>query len=484
MGGGVMFRANVLAALRHAGVRGRLWLGSPGILAVLALVGVISAPQIEGLFSAAETGPFADQPVLQALALSLIVWQATFFIAWLVALGYSDTLRAPVTIAGHVAPALPIGWRTRALTDAALVLVLTAALAGAVLAAGSRVLTGRIQTALAPEPDIALLTRFVLLGLPVLLVFLLPSRNEYFWFLRPIVVVIPEGLAAALGWLKSIGACAAASAILTVLVWAATKIELPALNRRRRRAPAGLAARTHRPGGLQLPLDLWLTSLRNFAVLGGVWLCCEVIAAAWGGAAGLRRSFLSSVMVGGLIGGGGAFVLLRPFGMPLFMGMKPRSGREFDGAYFGRAWSVLPVRPESVCRWIFVHTLVMGGVLAAAMVLRLALAGELDSGEHPPIFLLAPIGFLLLPASAWAAALASGDSRRGVAPLVCLVLFMFVFHSFGLLLLTPWFRAHRVLGWSLFLGTVAAISLVAVGSVLPVLVRRRAPADRKAIVRT
>jgi hypothetical protein len=234
---------------------------------------------------------------------------------------------------------------------------------------------------------------------------------------------------------------------------------------------------------LQVPRDLWLTSLRNFAVLAGVWLCCELAAAAWGNLAGLTTGFVSSAMVGGLVGGGGAYILLRPFGMPLFMGMKPRSGQEFDGAYFGRAWSVLPVRLESVCRWIFIHTLALGGLLAAAMVARLALTDELKGDGGLPIFLLAPIGFLLLPAAAWAAALASGDSRRGVAPLICLVVSLFGFHSFGVLVITPWFRAHRALGWSLFLCALTTVSLVAVGSVLPVLVKRRAPVDKKTTAR-
>jgi hypothetical protein len=170
--------------------------------------------------------------------------------------------------------------------------------------------------------------------------------------------------------------------------------------------------------------------------------------------------------------------------MPLFMGMKPRSGREFDGAFFGRAWSVLPVRLESVCRLIFVHTITLGGLLAVAMAARLVFAGELKGEGRLPIFLFAPMGFLLLPAAAWATGLASGDSRRGVAPLLCLVASLFGFHSFGILVLSSFFRAHRALGWSLFLCAMTALSLVAVGSVLPVLVRRRAPVDKKASGRT
>jgi hypothetical protein len=244
-------------------------------------------------------------------------------------------------------PVLPVGPRTRALADAAVVVLFVL---GAHITAAwvlpDRELTEAISAAL-----IGAVMMF-----PSLLAWTVPSRSFNVFMFRPLIAAALVLTASGIGLtgtpVRAIVVCGVLAA--AILTQARRELILPRLGRRHRR-PADLFRPAMDPEQ-RLTRDLWELPARQF----GPWLALSVVALVV--LTGLdRRVALPDLSI--FISAEAVIIILvmaavKPFGSHLVVaGMAGRYGASFGD--FSRAWSALPVRPESVLRRTWTYSVAL-----------------------------------------------------------------------------------------------------------------------------
>lgn len=467
--GGRGMSAALPAFARHFRVRLGAVLRDPGALLVLAGAAAATlllwpgvTPPGDGGWSALSAGAEPAPEALEGTTvfLWLLIWPVLPVTA---AAGRVAPSARGDAFAQRGCPALPVTLRARMLAEALLVLLAVA------LAHGARSL---LPGAPAPAPLLA--GAFV--SLPVLLAWATPAPSVALLWIRPSLVVLALSCAAETGLLASPAGVVATGTALAAAVLAGAHVDLSALRslpHRPDRPPA--AARPALDAARRLRRDFFLEPLRRLGpfaasllfVLAGVLAVEAVRPIPPFVAMAVAILVLSQIFA----------LALRPAGSALV----PWAFRGSSGARAGdlvRAFSVLPVRPESVRRAAYVHGLVValaawGGSVGVVALRALSRTGRLaltdaDGDSLLPLLLL---GLCVVPVAAGlVVSAAAGDGRRmalsGGALLALLNLPGMAF-----------LVVASLLGMGSRAGTVAALGLIAVltlaGSLPPLALLRR-----------
>jgi hypothetical protein len=382
-------------------------------------------------------------------------------------------------------PALPLGFRGRLLAEAVAALVLVPA-AGLLMVApvaawaapflpGGGVVRSFVRAVLQvlfAHPEGAVWYAAVLgsLGLPVVLAWLAPIREDGPYYGRSFLVAALVGLGVL--WIPGpfLFRAVVSGLGLSALIVATQGLTLTPTFRRESPSAGDLSRPALDPEA-RFRRDRW-ERLRRPALRYGVPAACLLVASlGFLGLADVKPGFHLLVVLAavGLLAG----VYKRPVGIDLFAtDRSARSPSLFSGAY-ARAWSLLPLHPETVRRSVYLH-----GFVSAALVwllffayTRLAHALGLSFGSWHrdlPLALAVPCAAGLLLCGA------VGDSVRGT--LSALGLFSLpLAHVFSLVLAsgTLDLAAATALNWGVLL------ALAIVGGVPP-LVHLRAAGGRHA----
>lgn len=306
-------------------------------------------------------------------------------------------------------PALPVTPRARMLAEALLVL-----LAVALAHVGRALLPG----APAPAPLLAGLVAGAFVSLPVLLAWATPAPSVALLWIRPSLVVLALFGAAALGLLASPAGAVATGAALAAATVAGARVDLSALRslpRRPDRPP--VAARPAIDAARRLRRDFLLEPLRRLGPFAASLLL--VLAGVLAVEAVRPLPPFVAMAVSVLVLGQLFALALRPAGSAL-VAWAFRGSSGARGGDLVRAFSVLPVRPESVRRAAYVHGLVValaawGGSVAVVALRALSRTGRLaltdaDGDSLLPLLLL---GLCVVPVAAGlVVSAAAGDGTR------------------------------------------------------------------------
>lgn len=472
MGGGGM-NASLRAFARHFRVRLGSVLRDPGALLVLAAAGAatillwpgVSAPADGGWTpTSAGTSPAPAALEGTTVFLWLLLWPVLPVIA---AAGRVAPSARGDAFAQRGCPALPVTPRARMLAEALLVL-LAVALAHAIRAL--------LPGAPAPAGLLRELVAGALVALPVLLAWATPAPSVALLWIRPSLVVLALLGAAALGVLATPAGAVATGAALSAAVLAGAHLDLSALRsfpRRPDRPPS--AARPAIDPARRLRRDFLLERLRRLGPLAAALL---LVLSAVLAADAIRPLPPFVTLAVSVLALSQIFALaLRPAGSALV----PWAFRGSSGARAGdlvRAFSVLPVRPESVRRAAYVHGLVVAlgvwGASVAVVALRaLSRTGRLaltdaDGDSLLPLLIL---GLCVVPVAAGlVVSAASGDGFK-LALSGGALLGLFNLPGMAYLVVAS------LLGQGARAGAVAALGLIALltlaGSLPPLLLLRR-----------
>jgi len=345
---------NAGAIARHVRARLRAAAKSPAVWALLICGGFSSLPM---WWSMGRWALSADMSVLvRGLAipslLAMYVWTPLIVAA---VAGTAFVARPTGLAAGRLAPALPIGPRSRAVAETLVVLLfmLVARPIGQIV--GLELAGGHGRGPLAE-------TLFGLaLVLPLVLAWTAVPRLEGRSLLGPALVmcVLPMVILGGTG--SSPRMTLLVSMALSALVLMAVGLEIQVEDRRAGVARRSLSFRASPGAVARLRRDRWTGPLERQGVLVGTLLLLLVIVevrskileSPW-------RALELSLALPGLLAL--TMVIFHPFGLSVASNSGPGLGGFWNG-YFGRAWSVLPVPPRSVTRSVYAHGWLVGTAL-------------------------------------------------------------------------------------------------------------------------
>jgi hypothetical protein len=382
---------------------------------------------------------------------------------------------------GH--PALPVGPRARVLAEVAVIVAFVLVARAASLPAAPWL--HDIAASPLPYPGFpafaAEFSRRTLEGLvvmlPALVVWTLPSRRPELLFWRAAGVVVLQLAATRLGLLATPGLCLVTSTALIGLLLAPVGREWH-LQRRSPQRPRSTAVLTRHAEAphRQLVHDFLVRPLPSVAVMlaaqgivliGGllVWPGVRLL-----GEAGLGVVYLGTIVV---LTFALSFIALRPMGSTqavagLFGKPNYRAGD------FAAAWSVLPVRRESVLSGVYLHALLVSlliFVLALGVNLLVAVLEHhqwaiLDFDRNPAARLFVPLVAVVPCVAGFVAA--SAAARKGKALIAGLALLAVVHGHLAMTIIRPPALIHA-----------AVLVAAALAGGLPVLfdLRRMVPPD-------
>ncbi len=331
-------------------------------------------------------------------------------------------------------PTLPIGPRARVVAEVLVVLTFIIAVRGLVLIAGT---FPGVSLVLHEDPggQSAFRTRFLidsamgmLLVLPALLIWASPARNIHFWLVKPLILLCLLLVSMKLGFLAEPLRLTATSIGLSILcLWSVNRE--PTLPRLWNRSAGSSKARWRRgiPPMVRLRRDLWLKPLPLATVIVAV----EALLIALNQFVDLTSNHIFYAASSLNIGMGFSFIAFRPMANNLIaVGLSVASAsRPSD---FRGAWAVLPVRPESVMRGVYLHGLATGfflwltalGTNLANTWLKTGVFRFEDFDGDPGGRLLVP---LVAAVPCLAGGLTSAAAGDGVRGWICLVSGMGVF---------------------------------------------------------
>jgi hypothetical protein len=319
-------------------------------------------------------------------------------------------------------PTLPVGPRARAAAETCVVLayvVLVRVIARWAFPAAD--VTG---TGTATNLDL-------LVMVPTIVAWAAPAPSINFFLLRPLALATLLAIAVRLGMTSTVVGLVSTTLAVTGLCLATVGHEWRS-PRIRRRVPR--AVERVRPGidpARRLTRDAWRLPMATWGpvVLSLVLLVVVLLAL------DLYRSLpvYALPLLGGLLVSAGIVLSLRPFDSNLIgMGLSGKQGARIGD--FMRAWSVLPVRPGSVLRLVWLHGLAVMGGLWLGFIIALMVRSWVRFGR--PGLLTADGGNLaviVIPLAATAPCLAGllvaaavGDRTRSIISGVC---FLLVFYG-------------------------------------------------------
>jgi len=388
---------------RHLRVRLRAVVTDPESVALLVGFGLAAALTPSLVHSAHRPGAEGGFALL-GMAGWLWGWSA---LPALLAAGRSTARPGATPFSTRALPALPVGPRTRAVSEVGAALLVTFV---AWLPLQLVLEHGRLGATLTTMGATALVLA------PILAAWAFPSRSPGMAMARPFVVAFLLAGSALLGWLDALPSRFTVSAVLIVLVLAAGDRE-PAWRRLRKPRRAARRFRVAIDPERRLRRDAWEQPLRQF----GPWTAASLVVL--GIAFALehlgRLHVLALLVTAELVLVPLLVASLRPLGSEL-VGMAltgKHGGRRGD---FLRAVSVLPVRPTAVLRTVWLQALVLVTVVWLSALCLFALHAWLhvgrfalvDSDGHSLVRLLLGFGVVLPCHAGLVLSAAVGDRAR------------------------------------------------------------------------
>ncbi|MCU0290877.1 MAG: hypothetical protein MUF10_02665 [Thermoanaerobaculaceae bacterium] len=260
-------------------------------------------------------------------------------------------------------PALPVGPRARLAAEVLIVLAIAVAARLVWWLAGPP----------APEGYLLDTAMGALVALPMVVAWAAPALTVPLLWVRPTMAVVALFAASRLGLLATPAGLAAVTLAITAGLVLTVGLEIPRWRTAPRAASGTMAmSRPALPPDVQLRRDFWLEPWRRLGwVIGGLVALPVVLLVAE------RLVTLPpyTVYIGSLLAFSQLVALaFRPAGSALF-GWALTSRNGAGTGDFGRAWAVLPVRPESVRRAAWAHGLV---AVAAVWVVVVAFVAVLN----------------------------------------------------------------------------------------------------------
>jgi len=475
--------------LRHALIRVGTLLSTPSGLGLLLLAAVGAQIVAVLLLASVNVANFVASPQVspppypQLVPLWLLGVYALWTWSWVLARPFSGG-RGNWGGRPWPLPALPIGFRGRLVAEALAALVLVPAmglLVAAVLAWGAslgvfgdaiRSFGGAILHVLFARPEGVLWYAAVLgsLALPVVLAWLAPIREDGPYYGRSFLVAALAGLG--ILWIPgSFLFRAVVSGLgLSAAVVASQSLTLVMPFRRGTPSPESLSRPALEPEGCfrRDRRERLRRPVLRYAVPAVLLLVAGPLSRSF---LGLGKGFLllSVLAAAGLL----AQVYKQPVGIDLFATDRAaRSPTLFSGAY-ARAWSALPLAPETVRRSVYVHGLGSAALMWLFFFAHTLFATALGLPWWPwrwdlPLALAVPCAAGLLVCGA------VGDSVRGTLSALALFL-LFLAHIVTLALASQTLDPASVT--AIDAGVVLALAVV---GGLPPLVHLRAQGDRHA----
>jgi hypothetical protein len=397
--------------LTHLRIRLRANLADPFALAVMVATGFATLILWPGPMP--PSGPqmlFGGEPMPRPLAtLYVFMWIWLWPAIAALRVGGATLVggaRSVFVQRGH--PALPVGLRARVLAEVAVVAAFVLAVRAAALLAAPWL--HDVAASPLPYPGLAAFAagfgrrtiEGLVVALPVLVAWTLPSRWPQLLFARAAAVVVLQLMAARLGLLATPAPCALTSLALVGLLLASVGREWP-LGRWEmpRRGSLAPRARSARPPHRQL--------IRDFLVRPLPWLAATLAAQGvvlvagllvWPGVRLLGEDSPGLVYFGSIV--------VLSFALSL-IALRPMTSAQAVAGLFGKpnyregdfvtAWSVLPVRREWVLRGVYLHALLVSlFIFALALGVNLLVAvverhewAILDFDRNPAARLFVPL---------------------------------------------------------------------------------------------
>jgi len=480
------------AFLTHLRIRLRATLADPVALAVMIGTGLATLILWPGPMPA--SGPplaFGGEAMPQGLAtlytfMWIWLWPA---VASLRVGGATATGGTSGVLFQRGHPVLPIGPRARVLAEVAVTVTWVLVVRAAVLPAGPWL--HDIAASARPYPGLAAFAvafgRHTLEGLvvvlPALVVWTMPSRAPQWMFARAAGLVVVQLLAARLGLLVTPALCLVTSLALVGLLLAPFGREWQPWHRSPQRPQsAAVVARAAEPPHRQLVHDFLVRPLPWLAaalVAQGIVLVAGLLV--WPGVRLLGEDSPGLVYFGSIV--------VLSFALSL-IALRPMASAQAVAGLFGKpnyregdfvaAWSVLPVRREWVLRGVYLHallvslfifTLALGVNLLKAVVEHHQWA-VLDFEHNPAARLFVPLVAAVPCVAGFVAASAAGRRRKAVLAAAALLA---VIHGHLLMLILK-------VPVPIHAAVLVALALVGGGPVLFDLQRRSAP-DHRAVAR-
>ncbi len=362
-----MISRSALSFLVHLRLRLIACLRSPEAWLAFLIFGVgaaVSWPNSSNLSSLGEAaGSFS---IFGVMFLWFWLWPAVLMV---VIRGRATTGRGEAPLGTCPAPALPVGMRLRALSEATLALVSIGVVRWVLIAiynsswSVSAILPGFVV---------------ILLLFPMAVVWALPVGRAATFMLRPILIAIPAALFRQVGGVFDTWAgMVLSSLLLTALALLLAGFELPDLEGLRSGKRATLAFREGLDPARRLSGDSWRPLLRSW----GGWFVLAVLIFGLCLYLDLRGRTVEWILFAGFE----VFLIigLQPLFRPFNSNMLAESlvgKRSVGRGDFLRAWSVLPVEPVGVLRRVWVHGMLCGLMLWAVPVMILILRHGLAEG--------------------------------------------------------------------------------------------------------
>lgn len=342
----------------HLMARLRALATQPDGLVVLLLAGGAGVMLWPGLTAAGNGGwrlalasePDAERVVFEVavMLLWMLLWPVLPVVC---ATGRATGATRGDAFAQRALPALPAGPRARLAAEVLIVLAVA--------------VTARLVWWVAgpPSPEGYLLDTAMgaLVALPMVVAWAAPALTVPLLWVRPTATAVAVFAASRLGLLATPARLVTVTLAITAGLVLTVGLEIPRWRTARRAAWGTMAmSRPAMPPGVQLRRDFWFEPWRRLGWLIGGLVALPVVLLA---AERLVTLPPYTVYIGSLLAFSQLVALaFRPAGSALF-GWALTSRNGAGSGDFGRAWAVLPVRPESVRRAAWAH-----GFLAVAAV--------------------------------------------------------------------------------------------------------------------
>lgn len=269
----------------------------------------------------------------------------------------------------RASPTLPVGPRMRAIAEATVVLSYVAVVRAIALLVFPTV--GVVGGTSATAADLVVM-------LPTIVAWVAPAQSVNVYMLRPLLLAILLAGAVHVGTTATVLGLVCTSLVLTGVClatvgheWRSPRIQRRVPRAEERARPGIDPGHRLRSDAWQLPAATWGPGLLCLFLLLVVFLVFEA------------RGYLPRYalpLLGGLVSGTVIVLSLRPFDSNLIgMGLSGKQGARIGD--FMRAWSVLPVRPESVLRLVYLHALVVAGGLWFGLVVAVVVRSWLRFGR-------------------------------------------------------------------------------------------------------
>jgi hypothetical protein len=415
--------ANLLAAWNHFRVRSVWTLLDPRAAVVLLVFSLLA------LLHTADPGALVRDLESELRWVATMIW-----VMWLYLWPALPAMAASGRTTGgqgtamrlRAFPPLPVGPRMRAVAETCVVLAYVVLVR--VIARWAFPAAELTENSSASSLDL-------LLMVPTILAWVAPAPSINFFMLRPLALAALLAIAVQLGMTSTdVGLVSTALAVTGLcLATIGREWRAPLIRRRIPRAvervrPGIDPARRLRGDAWRLPAATWGPAVLSLVLLVVVLLALD-----------LYRSLpmYALPLVSGLLISTAIVLSLRPFDSNLIgMGLSGKQGARIGD--FMRAWSVLPVRPGSVLRLVYLHGLVvMGGLwlgfvvaLMARSWFRFGRLGLLTADGGDLSVVVIPFAAAVPCLAGLLVAAAVGDRTRSIISGVC---FLLVFYGHLLL---------------------------------------------------